>query len=171
VYTDWYLPSTDEASLFEGMTTGSSYIWVSTTEGEYDTGWAGIKLNNGASTANPGLSNRVRCVRSARYASEPTAASAQSGTHTHKDAVNYCRNLSASADLVYEGGTDVNIYTDWRLPKFHEISVFIGMSDSTGYLWSTSQSGYGDSRRTTELKNGAMLNAGATVARYVRCVR
>ena len=104
----------------------------------------------------------------------PTMISAESGaTYTWVNAVNYCRNLSAGAQYVYETwAADATTYTDWRLPSAEELSLFEKSTMGTNWLWTAT--GYNDHvGRWVKLglSDGHWGYNDYGGSNYVRCVR
>ena len=64
VYTDWRLPTVEEAAVFEGTITDASYIWTATVR-DADTGdWIILRLSDGYwDTFNYSTTHYVRCLR------------------------------------------------------------------------------------------------------------
>lgn len=66
-----------------------------------------------------------------------TMLSAESAsTYEQEDAVNYCRDLSATCAYMVDESTCVSgTFTDWRLPTISELNYFVGLSSDTTDLW------------------------------------
>lgn len=100
-----------------------------------------------------------------------TMLSAESAsTYTHANAVNYCRDLSAACSVMVDESTCVSgTFTDWRLPSFDALALFVlNPADSTP-LWTTTN--YGSNILYLEL-NASTPSAQVPSASFnARCVR
>lgn len=113
--------------------------------------------------ATPDLSAITVRMISARSAS----------TYTLANAINYCRDLSASCAAMVDESTCLSgTFTDWRLPTVEELALFTGNPSDGTFIWTRTPyySSGGDWIRFN-LSDGNWFYYAYNSNNYVRCVR
>jgi len=93
-------------------------------------------------------------------------------TYTLANAINYCRDLSASCAAMVDESTCLSgTFTDWRLPTVEELALFIGNPNDSTHVW-TRTPYYSSSGYWIKLNlSSGYWNFAADSNHYVRCVR